>query len=188
MSYTTVTNVAGMFPTFVRGIAQQKPADSLIQQYIDDVAAELDAVILRRFSEAMAGPPAFSTPAAFVAVLGADATNIMEKINRYGAAVQLGETLATFGIAGARDMAKSFDTVYAEMFNDLDARDRNGKPMASGAYDHLFDTIARTETPRPGLQAVAGGDQPVGQTAQDLGMSNVFSKFGPDGRTPGGGY
>jgi len=51
--------------------------------------------------------------------------------------------------------------------------------MSAGPYDHLFDPAARTETPRPGLQAVAGGDQPVDQTAQDLGMSNVFSKFDP---------
>jgi len=179
MSYTTVSNVAGMFPTFVRGSAQQKPADSLIQQYIDDVAAELDAVILRRFSEAMAGPPAYSTVAAFIAALGTDATNITEKINRYGAAVQLGETLATFGITGARDLAKSFDAIYEEMFHELDARDDRGRPLASGAYDHLFDTLARTETPRPGLQGVAGGDQPPDQTAADLGLSNVFSKFDP---------
>ena len=48
MGYTTIANVAGMFPTFARGTAQQKPADTLIQTYIDDVAAEINAVLVRR--------------------------------------------------------------------------------------------------------------------------------------------
>src|SRR5262245_57015750 len=136
MSYTTVSDVAGMFPTFVRGIAQQKPSDALIQQYIDDVASEMNAIIDRRFAEAIAGPPAYADVADFVASLGIDAQNICEKINRYGAAAQLGETLATLGVAGARDLAKSFEAAYEEMFNDLDARDSRGKPLASGPYDH----------------------------------------------------
>ena len=68
------------------------------------------------------------------------------------------------------------------MLNDLDARDANGKPLASGRYDHLFDPSARTETPRPGLQAIAGGDQPEGQTPRDTGSSQVFGKFDKRGR------
>jgi hypothetical protein len=176
MSYTTVPNVAGMFPTFVRGTTQQKPQDSLIQQYIDDVASELNAIIDRRFAEAITAA-SVDDVADFVASLGIDAQNILEKINRYGAAAQLGETLATFGIAGARDLAKSFENLYEEMFNSLDARDSHGKPLASGAYDHLFDPQARTETPRAGFQGIAGGDQPADQTPRDIGLSNVFGKF-----------
>ena len=38
----------------------------------------------------------------------------------------------------------------------------------------------RTETPRPGLRGIAGGDQSPDQTAADLGLSNVFSKFDPN--------
>ena len=34
MSYTDVGKVAGMFPTFARGGANQKPSDALIQQYL----------------------------------------------------------------------------------------------------------------------------------------------------------
>jgi hypothetical protein len=162
MSYTTVPNVAGMFPTFKRGITQQNPPDSLIQQYIDDVASEMNAIIDRRFAEAIAGPPAYDDIGDFVASLGIDGQNICEKINRFGAAVQLGETLATFGVAGARDLAKAFATVYEKMISDLDARDARGEPLRSGPYDHLFDTQARTETPRPGFEGIAGGDQPQG--------------------------
>jgi len=174
--YTTVENIAGMFPNFVRGGTNQKPADSLIITYAQDVQGEIDAILDRRFYEAMAGSAGVS-PAAWLASLGSDANNIVEKINRYGAAAQLGETLATFGIAGARDMAKSFDSLYRELKNSLDARDPNGRPLPSGPYDHLFDPLARTETPRPGLEGVAGGDMPTDATAADQGLSNAFSKF-----------
>jgi hypothetical protein len=174
--YTTVENIAGMFPTFVRGTPQQKPADSLIITYAQDGQAEIDAILDRRFAEALT---TFGGGAvcAWVASLGADALAIVEKINRYGAAAQLGETLATFGIAGARDLAKSIAGEYERMLDALDARDDRGKPLPSGPYDHLFDPLARTETPRPGLEAIAGGEQPKDQTAADLGLSNVFSKF-----------
>lgn len=177
MSYTSVSNVAGMFPTFVRGTPQQKPQDSLIQTYIDDVTAELNAILSRRFSEAISVPPYNGSLSEWLAALGTDANNILEKINRYGAAQQLGETLAAFGVAGARDLAKGLGKEYERMKDDLDARDDTGRPLASGPYDHLFDPQARTETPRPAFRGAAGGDQPEDQTPADLGMSNVFGKF-----------
>lgn len=164
MGYTTVQNVAGMFPFFVRGAVQQKPSDALIQHYIDDVAGEIDAVLGRRFNELIQGygPAAPANFLAFLTALPAtsvlwqastayalgalaldsnggvqqvttagtsgssapnwaatpggattdstvvwqnvsgDASRILEKINRYGAAVQLGQTLATFGLTSAR--------------------------------------------------------------------------------------
>lgn len=177
MAYTTISNVAGMFPTFVRGTPQQKPADALIQTYIDDVAAELNAILDRRFAESINAPPYNGSVAAWLAALGDDAANILEKINRYGAAAQLGDTLATLGVAAARELAKSLGTQYERMKDDLDARDDQGRPLTSGPYDHLFDALARTESPRPALSGIAGGDQPSGQTPADLGMSNVFGKF-----------
>jgi hypothetical protein len=239
MGYTTISNVAGMFPTFVRGTSQQKPADTLIQRYVDDVAAEINAVLDRRFSELIlsygAAPPAnfqaflAALPAASALwqagtayALGAlaldtnggvqqataagtsgasapawsaipggsttdntvvwqnvtsDASRVLEKINRYGAGAQLGETLATFGIASAKDTAKNFRDEYLKMFNDLDARGDRGAPLPSGGYDHLFDALARTETPRPGLKSIAGGDQAEDQTPADTGSSQVFGKF-----------
>lgn len=239
MGYTTVQNVAGMFPFFVRGAVQQKPSDALIQRYIDDVAGEIDAVLGRRFNELIQGyGPA--APANFLAFLTAlpstsvlwqastayalgalaldsnggvqqvttagtsgasapnwsatpgastadstvvwqnvsgDASRILEKVNRYGAAVQLGQTLATFGLTSARSTAQCFATDYEGLLNDLDARDSKGAPLPSGRYDHLFDPQARTETPRPGLKSVAGGDQPDDQSPVDTGSSQVFGKF-----------
>ncbi len=174
MSYTTVSNVAGMHPLFKRGTAQQNPPDTLIQQFIDDVAGEIDAVLNRRFATAISQ---FASFPAYLAALSLDGTNILEKINRYGAAAQLGEVLATFGVASAREMGKIFEQDYHEMLNELDAREAGGRPLASGRYDKQFDSLARTETPRPALQAIAGGEQNPGQIPADLGLSNVFGKF-----------
>ncbi len=175
--YTTVENIAGMFPTFVRGTPQQKPADELIVVYGQDVASELNAILDRRFWESINAPPYAGSLSSWLSALGTDANNILEKINRYGAAQQLGETLATFGVAGARDLAKRLGDEYERMKHDLDARDNQGRPAASGPYDHLFDPLARTESPRPALEAIAGGDQPIGQTPADTGSSQVFGKF-----------
>jgi hypothetical protein len=236
MSYTTVSNVAGMFPTFVRGTVQQKPPDALIQQYVDDVAGDIDAALLRRFAEAIQqnGGGSFSNflsalqvatklwqPSASYAAgalvvdangnpqlaveaatsgpsapnwntvpggytsdtsltwqnVSNDASRILEKINRYGAAAQLGATLATFGVAGARDLAQFFEAEYEELLGTLNARDKSGRPLDGGLYDYLFDTQTRVQTPRPGLMGIAGGDQPKGQTPNDVGMSNFFGKF-----------
>jgi hypothetical protein len=177
MSYTTVNEVAGMFPTFRRGTPQQNPPDSLIQTYIDDVAGDIDAALERRFNEAVQAAPFNGSFAAWVAALPADAEDVLERINRYGAAAQLGQTLATFGVAAARELAEDCFAHYGDLLNELNARDKSGRPLSSGLYDHLFDSLARTETPRPGLEAIAGGDQPRGQTPAETGSSQVFGKF-----------
>ena len=140
MGYTTIANVAGMFPTFARGTAQQKPADTLIQTYIDDVAAEINAVLVRR------GFVATGLAAAGIqALLSPDAANICEMINRYGAAAQLGQTLATFGVLSAGTLAKTFADNYQRMKNDLDARDAQSRPLArrEQPLDHSIELRAR---------------------------------------------
>ncbi len=234
MSYTTIQNVAGMFPTFQRGTSTQKPGDALIQQYIDDISGELDAILQRRFNEVISVQASFSAwlgtfPAAtalwkastayalnalvldsngnpeqattagtsgatqptWPAAAGAttadgtvvwtnqanDASRILEKINRYGAAAQLGEVLATFGVGGVRELAKMMAAEYERMKDDLDARGERGSPLPSGPYDHLFDTLARTETPRPGLKYVAGGELDPTQTPATRGTFQSFGKF-----------
>lgn len=181
MSYTTISNVAGMFPAFKRGTSQQNPADSLVQTYIDDVAGDIDAVLERRFGEAIESAPSNGSFPAWVAQLSIDAQNVLERINRYGAAAQLGQALASFGVAAARDLAQDCQARYGELLDQLNARDRNGPLLAGGLYDHLFDAQARTETPRAGLKGVAGGDQTAGQTPAKTGSSQVFGKFDPRG-------
>jgi hypothetical protein len=170
MGYTTVANVAGMFPNFVRGTAAQKPSDTLIQTYIDDVAAEINAILVRRGFVA-----AGLTPAQIQTQLSADAVNVCEMINRYGAAAQLGETLGTLGVAAAREFAKNQLQNYQTLKRDLDARAADGRPLASGTYDKYFDPQARTETAKPGLKAVAGGDQPENETPGITGGSQCLA-------------
>jgi hypothetical protein len=176
MSYTTISNVAGMFPAFQRGTPQQKPADALIQQYIDDVAGDIDAILQRRYREIVDESYSGSFTA-FQAALSIDAQNVLEKINRYGAATQLGQTLATLGIASAERLANDFNSMFQSLVADLSAAGAQGEGGNGGLYDHLFDPQAATPSPRPGLSGVAGGDQPKDQTPEDLGMSNFFGKF-----------
>ncbi len=175
MSYTTLANVTGMYPTFAAGSAQQNPPNTLIQTFIDDVGGEIDAVLQRRFQEAIAS--VYGSFAAFQAALSTDAVNVLEKINRYGAAAQLGQTLATFGIAAAREMAAAFAQEYTRLLRDLEGRAENGQIAAGGAYDFLFDPQARVESPRPGFEGVAGDDQPKNQTPGETGSSAFFGKF-----------
>jgi hypothetical protein len=172
MGYTTVGNVAGMFPNFARGSAQQKPTDDLIQTYVDDIAAEINAILVRRgFVGTGLDAPAIAS------VLSADATSICEMINRYGAAAQLGETLGSFGVVSTRELAKSLQETYQRLKNELDARDDKGHPLPSGPYDKYFNPQARTESSQPALRAISGGDQPSEQTPGETGSSQVFGKF-----------
>lgn len=175
MSYTTVSAVAGMFPTFVRGTPQQKPADSLIQTFIDDMAGDINATLQKRFGEVIQASYSGSFTA-FQTGFSTDTLNVLEKINRYGAASQLATTLATMGVAAAERLSKDFDAEYARLVSELRAMDEN-RPLASGLYDYLFDPQARTESPRPGLQGIAGGDMPRGDTPEGQGLSDYFGKF-----------
>ena len=172
MSYTTVDQVAGMFPTFTRN-GPKGPSDALIQTFIDDVAGEIDAILQRRFQEAWAS----AGFAAWQAAFNTDQLNLLEKVNRYGACAQLAEVFETSGIAAAARVAKSFENEYREQCNKLNARDAEGKPLAQGGdYDFLFDPQAKVETPRPQLGGIAGGDRLPGETAHE-GSTNTFKKW-----------
>jgi len=172
MSYTTITQVAGMFPTFTRN-GPKGPSDTLIQNYIDDVAGELDAILQRRFQEAYSSLGFTAWQAAF----STDQLNLLERANRYGACAQLAEVFETSGIAAAARVAKSFEDEFRGMCNKLNARGLDGKPLDQGGdYDYLFDPLAKVETPRAQLGGVAGGDQYPGETSSE-GSTNVFKKW-----------
>jgi hypothetical protein len=172
MAYTTVIQVAGMFPTYTQNAAKG-PSNALIQTFIDDVAGEINAVLQRRFQEAFASM-------GFIAWQGAFATdqlNLLEKINRYGACAQLAEVFETSGIAAAARVAKSFEDEFRELSNKLNARDAEGKPLAAGGdYDYLFDPLAKVETPRSQLGGVPGGDQPS-NGASSVDSKTAFKKW-----------
>ena len=172
MSYTTVTQVAAMFPSFTRN-GPKGPSDTLIQTFIDDVAGEIDAILQRRFQEAFAS----SGFAAWQGNFNTDQLNLLEKINRYGACAQLAEVFETTGIAAAARVAQGFQDEFREQCNKLNARDAEGKPLEQGGdYDFLFDPSAKVETPRPQLGGVAGGDQHPGNNASE-DSTDVFRKW-----------
>ena len=172
MSYTTVSQVTGMFPTFIQNAAKG-PSNTLIQTFIDDVAGEIDAILQRRFQEAFASMGFTAWQSSFAT----GQLNVLEKINRYGACAQLAEVFETSGIAAAARVAKSFEDDFHEMSNKLNARDAEGKPLATGGdYDYLFDPLAKVETPRAQLGGIAGGDQSPSATASENG-SSVFKKW-----------
>ncbi|MGH9397169.1 MAG: hypothetical protein ACRD18_10015 [Terriglobia bacterium] len=176
MSYTTITNVAGMFPAFQRGTPQQRPADTLIQQFIDDAAGDMDAILQRRFGQVITDTYSGNF-AAFQGAFSKDAQNALEKINRYGAAGQLGQVLSTFGVASAERLAIDFQSEFKSLTEELSATSGKGEPGSVGLYDHLFDPQSATASPRPGLIGIAGGDQFKNQTSAESGMSNFFGKF-----------
>jgi hypothetical protein len=54
MGFTTVSNVAALYPSFKRGVPNQQPPDTFIQQFIDDTGDMLIAILERRFNQAIA--------------------------------------------------------------------------------------------------------------------------------------
>ena len=172
MAYTTVDNVCAMFPTFTRNSAKG-PSDATIQFFVNDIASDLRAVLLRRFSEIYSS----MGYAAWEAAFNADQLCILEKVNRYGAAAQLATAFETAGITAAARVAKDLKAVYEEEFNKLAGRNEKGGPAAQGGdYDVLFDPEAKLETVRPQLGGIAGGDQLPGETRSE-GDSAVFKKW-----------
>jgi len=172
MSYTTVAQVAGMFPTFTQN-GPKGPSNTLIQTFIDDVAGEIDAILQRRFQEAYSVLGFTAWQGTFTA----GQLNLLEKINRYGACAQLAEVFESSGIAAAARLAKSFEEGFRELSNKLNARDSEGKPVTQGGdYDYLFDSLAKVETPRAQLGGVAGGDQYPSEASGE-NSTNVFKKW-----------
>lgn len=241
MGFTNINAVSLLYPTFQRGVPNQKPSDTLIQQFIDDTADMIVAILERRFNEAVSGigtiqqwlvslglpditwypglPVSLgdivadeNDPMSAQQVTNAGTTgaakpiwsstyggittdgpvlwknigrsrqlNVLERGNRYGAASQLGAVMAAFGVATAKDLAKEYTKADWMPFKaELNAEDEKGKPKDSGQFDFLFDPLSNVQTPRPLMQAIAGGDQLPGVAADLEGVSAVFSKFGVD--------
>jgi hypothetical protein len=155
-AYTTVDAVCGMFGTFVRN-GPKGPSDGQIQAYIDDVGSEIDAVLERRFGEAIALMPGANFAAQFAAWVDAftqDQQNLVEKVNRFGACGEMGTVFAATGQLIFMKLAESYEAKYQAMLRELDGRDEKGNPKQDGGrYDKLFDPAARTPSPRPVLES-----------------------------------
>lgn len=198
MGFTTIQNVSGMFPSFVRGTPNQRPTDDLVQQFIDDIASDIVSRLQQRFNEIAAQFGTFNAYLASIGVpppVGVDPTespwnlgnnqtmqlSVLEKGNRYGAAHQLGVVLSTYGVTGALALSKHYDEAdWKPFLAEISAVDRNGRPKVSGAFDMLFDTSSKIMTPRAGLEGIAGGDQQVGVSPAQENAGVWFGKWGID--------
>jgi hypothetical protein len=179
MSFTTVDKVAAMFPYWQRGGADQAPTDAQIQVWIDDAAGDINAVLARRFAQAVAQAGGL---VAYVANLPTDALNVLEKLNRWGAAAQLADVFASLGNQSAAALAKSYQSMWQESWLELNGWDDKEQPKVQGGiYDHLFDPRARTETPRPIMQAP---DLP-GPRIMEGSIRTEFEPAKPKDKPPG---
>jgi hypothetical protein len=143
--YSTLNAVAAMFPTFVRN-GPKGPADGLIQTFIDDVAAEINAALQRRFSEAISLTAGFS---AWVDGFGQDQQDLLDKINRFGACGEMGTVFAATGQTLFAKLSTDYETKYQGLLRELDGRDEKGNlKQDGGRYDKLFDPSARSISPR----------------------------------------
>jgi len=174
--YTTTDNVAGMFPSFQTGIPQQRPSSDLIQQFIDDIAEELNAILYRRGFVSF-GQKTVPDDIDIAEQIAPGALQVLELLNRYGAAAQLGVVLASFGITQAKLLADAYEKTYIWRKNQLAGVDANGKPLPNGGmYDKFFDPNAATPSAEPALAYIAGGDEPRVEPV-DEGLSNWNGKF-----------
>jgi hypothetical protein len=180
MSYTTVTNVANLFPNFTRN-GPKGPSDDVIQDFINDEASQINAILQRRFSEAISAFPGANPAAQFMAyiasfVAGSDQMNLLEHANTFAAAGELVAIFeATSGAASLSKLASAYEAKAQAIYQELDGRDEKGEVKKDGGrYDKLFDSSARSISPRPDFFGVAGGDQP---RAKDEDVSDYFTKW-----------
>jgi len=165
MAYTDIDLVCSLFPTFKRGTPQQNPQDSVIETYLENDASKLRGKLLRRFEESFAASN-LPTVDAWLAGLpqAQDAHNVLEELNRHGAAVALVDVFAAYGVSGVRDLAaKILVPKYQELVAAFDR----------GEHDKLFDPLARGVTPRPLFQGI-GGAETDRSTPEDRGEDRKF--------------
>ena len=55
MAFTNISAVANMYPTWQRGVSANKPSDTVVQQFINDVADIIVSILERRFNEIISG-------------------------------------------------------------------------------------------------------------------------------------
>ncbi len=153
MGYTTVDNIAAMFPGFARNAAGSVQ-DTTIQLYVDGIAGDIDAVLQRRFSESITTAGSY---AAWQAALQPGALNVLERINRAGGAGQMADALEVSQSPGFAVIAKNLGKDYDDLIAELNAETPTGKPKPGGGrYDALFDSLSAHPTARPLLGGYPG--------------------------------
>jgi len=154
MGFTTIDTVSAHYPGFQRGVTNQNPSDAQIQVWIDDQAARITALALAR-----------AYPLTNLSSTNPQAYSLLALINEVGAAADLGDALFSMtgpdsppqGWANPNTLRRSYENMIAEL-------DR-------GAYDKLFNTLARTGDIFPALGGTAGQETDPTDPETDLNLS-----------------
>jgi hypothetical protein len=149
--YTTVEAVAGEVPGFARG---GKITDGQIGNWIRTVAQEVNGAMLRRGLPL--DPTQWQSPDA---AASPDPSDVLEMLNRMGAAAALAAAIGSQFSGGEWAIAKTLAATYARTLSALKA----------GDYDKLF---------RPSAATVESGPQfAAGDTSNEDGSSSAaFTK------------
>ena len=161
MSFTTIDSVAGHYPGFQRGVANQNPADAQIQAWIENHSARITALAVGRGYE-LDG----------IATSNPQASAVLALMNELGAAADLGDALFSLlgpdaspqGWSNPNNLRRSFENMLAE--------------LGRGTYDKLFIAGARTGDAYPAFGGTAGQETDPEDPEEDSNVSfrknNVF--------------
>ena len=154
MGFTTIDAVSAHYPGFQRGVTNQTPSDTQIQAWIDNESARITALALARGyvldNLSTNNPQAYS---------------LLSLANEVGAAADLGDALFSMvgpesppqGWANPNSLRRSFENMLAE--------------LNRGAYDKLFNTLARTGDVFPALGGTAGQETDPTDPETDSNLS-----------------
>jgi hypothetical protein len=139
MGFTTIDAVAAHYPGFQRGVTNQNPADTQIQAWIENQSGRITALALAR-GYVLTG----------LSTNNPQAYSLLALVNEVGAAADLGDALFSMigpesspqGWANPNTLRRTYENMLAE--------------LNRGAYDKLFNTLARTGDVFPLFGGTAG--------------------------------
>ena len=154
MGFTTIDAVAAHYPGFQRGVTNQSPSDAQIQAWIENQSGRITALSLAR-GYTLAGLSA-SNPQAYA---------LLALVNEVGAAADLGDALFSMigpesspqGWANPNTLRRTYENMVAE--------------LNRGAYDKLFNTLARTGDVFPALGGIARQETDPSDPETDKNLS-----------------
>lgn len=154
MGFTTIDAVAAHYPGFQRGVTNQNPADTQIQAWIENQSGRITALALAR-GYALTG----------LSTNNPQAYSLLALANEVGAAADLGDALFSMigpesspqGWANPNTLRRTFENMLAE--------------LNRGAYDKLFNTLARTGDVFPLLGGTAGQETDTTDPETDSNLS-----------------
>lgn len=155
--FTTIAKVAGEIPSFARG---GKIADATIQNWIDSSAQAITGRMMKRGLPL--DPAVWPQPDSQTNM--PSAADLLERINRLGAAADLAAAIASQFGAAEWGPSKSLERRYlAEL-----------KAIEDGGYDKIFLAAAATVEAKPQFGAGDMTDADTGDSSQVFTRGKVL--------------